>query len=1160
MGGSSKKVTVGYRYFLGVHMIFCHGPVDRLLEIKVDKRAAWLGYSAGGQINVNSPQLFGGESREGGVSGTVDFETGSAAQTQNSYLVSKLGSAVPAFRGVVGLVLRQCYLGVNPYLKNWSARLQRIHIRQNGIAQWYDSKSQIGIATRTVDINLTVANAGTDPNVGYLLDNVKATDFVVIFRPDESMPYTAMRGWPAGHTDPLPWGHWFNVTGSDGSSTLHWYEWFATADEALAFAKAQSPVVRTGSTSYRIHIPDGNLSDNVGGESLRIVIASQLDMNPAHIIRECLTDPDWGMGYLESDVDDVSFRSAADALYSEGMGISILWDRQIPLEDFIKEIMRHIDAALYVDRKTGKFTLKLIRNDYVENDLLLLTENEIERVENYSRPAFGELVNSVTVNYWDSVTNGDGSITADDPALIQMQGAVIGTTIQYPGFTNGTIAAKAAMRDLRSLSIPRLSCTIYANKTAANLNIGDPFLFEWPDYHEGLIVMRVTGLGLGDGKTNRVRITCTQDTFDLPQITVVTPEVPDWADPTSDPTPAQYRVIVEAPYYELVQRLGQTTTDNQLGSNVDLGYILASAAAPLGAINGRLAIDAGAGYDGNDTAMDFCPATFLAADITPGQTSISITGGQSLSAITTGTHAQIGNELVKVSALTDTTMTAGRGVLDTVPSTHVAGTPVLFWDAYADSDDVEYIAGEALNVKILPTTGKGTLDVADAPTDVLTFASRAYRPYAPGNMKIGGVAYPFAIGPSEALSVTWSHRDRLQQTAGDIEDTTAGNIGPEVGTTYNLRIYGENNTLIHEELSLSGTSYTYPTAEELTDSGIVAQLGGTAINVTERTSSFGTDRIWTVAHGGGQFIAGGDNSKLATSSDGVTWTQRTSSFGASESVNGLAYNGSNLWVAVSAFAKLATSPDGVTWTQRTHDFTASIRCVAHNLSSLWVAAGDNGLLRTSTDGISWTGRTSQFGTTRIWAVAFGGGIWVAVGESGKLSTSTDGITWTARTSSFGTDTINDVFYGGGKFVAVGAAGKIATSTDGITWTQRTSALSSALTQVAYDGAGLWMVVSVSGTFQTSPDGVAWTSWTTSFTIVWRGVAHDGTGLWALVGDSGKLGTTTGIELLDVTYRLNGKLRVELESMRDGYISYQAHDYTVRRSGYGFNYGESYGGV
>ena len=63
------------------------------------------------------------------------------------------------------------------------------------------------------------------------------------------------------------------------------------------------------------------------------------DMNPAHILREVLTDPDWGMGYPEADVDNASFTAAADTLYSEGMGMSILWDKQQQLSDFLAIVL-----------------------------------------------------------------------------------------------------------------------------------------------------------------------------------------------------------------------------------------------------------------------------------------------------------------------------------------------------------------------------------------------------------------------------------------------------------------------------------------------------------------------------------------------------------------------------------------------------------------------------------------------------------------------------------------------------------------------------------------------------------------------------------------------------------------------------------------------------
>ena len=91
MGGSSKEVTVGYKYYLGMHMVWCHGPVDKLLRVRADKRDAWEGTGLDGSIAINAEDLFGGESREGGVSGTVDLQMGLPSQGRNSYLQSQLG-------------------------------------------------------------------------------------------------------------------------------------------------------------------------------------------------------------------------------------------------------------------------------------------------------------------------------------------------------------------------------------------------------------------------------------------------------------------------------------------------------------------------------------------------------------------------------------------------------------------------------------------------------------------------------------------------------------------------------------------------------------------------------------------------------------------------------------------------------------------------------------------------------------------------------------------------------------------------------------------------------------------------------------------------------------------------------------------------------------
>src|SRR3546814_830777 len=137
-------------------------------------------------------------------------------------------------------------------------------------------------------------------------------------------------------------------------------------------------------------------------------------MNPAHLIRECLTDPDWGMGYADADIDSVSFTAAADTLFTEQLGMSLLWDRQTTLEDFVGEIVKHIDGALYVSRVTGKFVLKLMRADYDPEDLLILDPSNISKISNPKTPAFSELTNTVTSVFWDASTGKNSSLTVQD--------------------------------------------------------------------------------------------------------------------------------------------------------------------------------------------------------------------------------------------------------------------------------------------------------------------------------------------------------------------------------------------------------------------------------------------------------------------------------------------------------------------------------------------------------------------------------------------------------------------------------------------------------------------------------------------------------------------------------------------------------------------------
>lgn len=137
-----SKVTIGYKYYLGMHFTLSHR-VDALEQIVIGDRVAWSGDLASGSDSISQPGLFGGDKKEGGISGSFDLLPGDAAQGQNAYLTARLGADVPASRGVTSLVWKQGYIGTSPYLKNWAFRVRRTQIQPDGTAQWQPALADI---------------------------------------------------------------------------------------------------------------------------------------------------------------------------------------------------------------------------------------------------------------------------------------------------------------------------------------------------------------------------------------------------------------------------------------------------------------------------------------------------------------------------------------------------------------------------------------------------------------------------------------------------------------------------------------------------------------------------------------------------------------------------------------------------------------------------------------------------------------------------------------------------------------------------------------------------------------------------------------------------------------------------------------------------------
>jgi hypothetical protein len=249
-----------------------------------------------------------------------------------------------------------------------------------------------------------------------------------------------------------------------------------------------------------------------------------------------------------------------------------------------------------------------------------------------------------------------------------------------------------------------------------------------------------------------------------------------------------------------------------------------------------------------------------------------------------------------------------------------------------------------------------------------------------------------------------------------------------------------------------------------------------------------------VAWNGSLWVAVGASSitnTIVTSSDGITWTPSNNDNTIFSAGNGVAWSSSlSKWVAVgdSGTNTIATSSDGITWIGRGNSIiTINGRGVAWNGSNLWVAVGSGtNTIATSSNGITWIGLGNSIFTLNAFGdggngVAWNGSnLWVAVGVgiTNTIATSTDGSTWSGLGTSIFTTSGNGVAYNGSNlWVAVGSGtNTIATSTDGTSWIGRgNSVFTTSGNSVAWNSSlSIWIAVgSGTNTIATSLNGINW---------------------------------------------------------------------------------------
>lgn len=201
-------------------------------------------------------------------------------------------------------------------------------------------------------------------------------------------------------------------------------------------------------------------------------------------------------------------------------------------------------------------------------------------------------------------------------------------------------------------------------------------------------------------------------------------------------------------------------------------------------------------------------------------------------------------------------------------------------------------------------------------------------------------------------------------------------------------------------------------------------------------------------------------------------------------LSGIAYNGSDRYVAVGSMGKILTSSDGIKWTDSQAGIDKTLRGVVWG-GKQFVAAGDEGTILTSKDGINWIYADSGVNTGLL-RVMWDGRQYVAYGN-GTVLTSTDGAVWAGKdvpdiTLNSGTGVeisyhIADIFWDGKQYIAAGSGNFIMTSAANLDkWTVRVpdSLGTGMFCDLAWNGKR-YVAVGDHLAMMTSGDGHKWTN-------------------------------------------------------------------------------------
>lgn len=547
-------------------------------------------------------------------------------------------------------------------------------------------------------------------------------------------------------------------------------------------------------------------------------------MNASHIIYQCLTDKSWGRGLEKSELDENSFVYAANTLCNEAFGLCLAWNRKDDIDSFIRVVLDHIDGVLYQDPETGLETLKLIRADYVKDDLPLFEPGRgLVSIDEDDSSSQDSSFNEVIGTGHDPITDEDFQLRVHNLAARYSNGAPNADDKAYPGIPTRPLLARVIQRDLKKHASGLKKFAVTLDRAGWRIRPGMPFRIKDTRRGLGEIVLRAGEIEDRSYKNGRVVIRAVQDVFGMPATSFVTPVESQWQGPVEEAQPAAAERLVEMGYRDIFVRRGAVAVESLTDDQAYAGVMAVSPDPASYEYELATRVDGEPEYQLKGTGS-FTGSALLTAAITPFQTTFDLGSLVSFDEENIGQGILVDDELmalVDFDPLTNTA-TVARGVADTIPAAHALGARAWTIDDDLMGDSRAYAGGETVEAVVLPKTRSDLLDPTEAAVQEIVLTGRQARPYPPANVKVGDTLALDTAAPAVSHAepaLTWAHRDRILQQDSMIAYTD-GSVSPEPGVTYTVRLFDPADmvTPIREETGILDDTWTYDAAMQAADS------------------------------------------------------------------------------------------------------------------------------------------------------------------------------------------------------------------------------------------------------------------------------------------------------------------------------------------------------